>query len=85
MKGEKTWLILASRESTSWPEQNYIPLFFFFKLINYFIYVCVGSSFLCKGLLQLWQVGATLHRGVRASHCRSLSHRGAQAPDAQAQ
>ena len=31
------------------------------------IYGCVGSSFLCKGFLQLWQVGATLHRGARAS------------------
>ena len=31
------------------------------------------------------QVGATLHRGVRASHYRGLSCCGAQAPDAQAQ
>ena len=33
----------------------------------------------------MWQAGATLHRGARASHCRGLSCRGAQAPDAQAQ
>ena len=31
------------------------------------------------------QVGATLHRGARASHHRGLSCCGAQAPDAQAQ
>ena len=31
------------------------------------------------------QVGATLHRGARASHCRGLSCCGAQAPDVQAQ
>ena len=57
-------------------------LFFFFNL---FIYGCVGSSFLCEGFLQLWQAGATLHRGARASHYRGLSRCGAQAPDTQAQ
>ena len=51
----------------------------------YFIYGCVGSSFLCEGLLQLWQAGATLHRGARASCYRGLPCCGAQAPDAQAQ
>ena len=56
------------------------PFFFFFL-----IYGRVGSSFLCEGFLLLWQVGATLHRGARASHYRSLSCCGAQAPDAQAQ
>ena len=35
-----------------------------------FIYGCVGSSFLCEGLPQLRQAGATLHRGARASHYR---------------
>ena len=59
--------------------------FFFFNLINLFIFGCVGSSFLCEGPLQLRQAGATLHRGARAPHCRGLSHCGAQAPDAQAQ
>ena len=44
-----------------------------------------GSSFLCEGFLQLWQVGAALHRSARASHYRGLSCCGAQAPDAQAQ
>ena len=33
----------------------------------------------------MWQVGATLHRGARASHYRGLSCCGAQAPDVQAQ
>ena len=62
-------------------------LFFFFNFILFylFIFVCVGSSFLCEGFLQLWQAGATLHRDARASHYRTLSCCGAQAPDAQAQ
>ena len=33
----------------------------------------------------MWQAGATLHRGARASHYRGLSRCEAQAPDAQAQ
>ena len=33
----------------------------------------------------MWQAGATLHRGARASHYRGPSRCGAQAPDAQAQ
>ena len=64
----------------------FLSFFFFnFLFIYLFIYGCVGSSFLCEGFLQLRQAGATLHRGARASHCRSLSCCGAQAPDAQAQ
>ena len=61
--------------------------FFFFNLFILFIFIfdCVGSSFLCEGFLQLWQAGATLHRGARASHRRGLSRCGAQAPDTQAQ
>ena len=63
-----------------------LKVFFFFLIFIYlFIYGSVGSSFLCEGFLQLWQVGATLHRGARASHHRGLSCCGAQAPDAQAQ
>ena len=58
---------------------------FFFFLIYLFTFGCVGSSFLCEGFLQLWRVGATLHRGALASHYRSLSCCGAQAPDVQAQ
>ena len=49
-----------------------ISFFLFFYL---FIYGCVGSSFLCEGFLQLWQVGATLHRGVQAPHRQGLSLR----------
>ena len=59
--------------------------FFNFYLFYLFIFGCVGSSFLCEGFLQLRQVGATLHRGARASHCCGLSCCGAQAPDVQAQ
>ena len=51
--------------------------FFFKKLFIYYLFIififgCVGSSFLCEGSLQLRQVGATLHRGVRASVAASL-------------
>ena len=60
-------------------------MYIFKKIIYLFIFGCVGSSFLCEGFLQLRQVGATLHRGARASHHRGLSCCGAQAPDAQAQ
>ena len=62
-----------------------IQFFFFKKIIYLFIFGCVGSSFLCGGFLQLRPAGATLHRGVRASHYRGPSRCGAQAPDAQAQ
>ena len=70
---------------------GHVLSFFLFFLkgtisIYLFIYfVCVGSSFLCEGFLQLRRAGASLHRGARASHCRGLSCCGAQAPDAQAQ
>ena len=37
------------------------------------MYGCVGSSFLCEGFPQLWQAGATPHRGAWASHHRGLS------------
>ena len=60
-------------------------LFYFILFIYLFIYGCVGSSFLCEGFLQLWQVGAPLHCGAQASHYRGLSCCGAQAPDAQGQ
>ena len=56
-----------------------------FFLMYLFIFGCVGSSLLCEGFLQLRRVGATLHRGARASHRRGLSCCRAQAPDAQAQ
>ena len=58
---------------------------FFLNFIYLFIYGCVGSSSPREGSLQLRQVGATLHRGARASHYRGLSCCGAQAPDVQAQ
>ena len=62
----------------------------FFFLINLFIYLFI-YFWLCwvfvsvQGFLQLRRAGATLHRGARASHYRSLSCCRAQAPDAQAQ
>ena len=56
-----------------------------FFLIYLFIFGCVGPSLPCESPLQPWRAGTTLHRGVRASHCRGLSCCGAQAPDAQAQ
>ena len=57
---------------------------FFFLLIYLFLAV-LGPRFLCEGPLQLWQVGASLHRGARAPHHCGLSRCGAQAPDTQAQ
>ena len=63
----------------------FLAFFLKFLFIYLFIYGCVGSPFLCEGFLQLQQVGATPHRGARASHHRGLSYCGAQAPDAQAQ
>ena len=44
---------------------SFFLTFGFILFIYLFIYGCVGSSFLCKGFLQLWQVGSTLHRGAR--------------------
>ena len=64
----------------------FVGIFFFnFYFIYSFIYGYAGSLFLCEGFLQLRQVGATPHRGARASHHRGLSCGGAQAPDTQAQ
>ena len=55
----------------------------FFK---FFLFLAVlGLRFCARAFLQLRQAGATLHRGARATHCRSLSCCGAQVPDAQAQ
>ena len=75
---------------TSWMLLELFLFFFFFNFFIYYLFIififgCVGSSFLCEGFLQLRRVGATLHRGARASHHRGLSCCGAQAPDAQAQ
>ena len=89
-------VVVAHRLSCSmacgiFPDQgpNLCPLHWqedsFFFLLIIFIFGCVGSSFLREGFLQLRQVGATLHRGARASHYRGLSCCGAEAPDAQAQ
>ena len=82
------------------PTAFFFFFFFFFKgfsFIYLFIYLfyfwlcwVFGS---CEGPLQLRQAGATLHRGAgtalhrgaRALHHRGPPHRGAQAPDAQAQ
>ena len=68
----------------SWDSHD-VPWLFFFFFFFMFIFGCVGSSPLCEGPLQLRRVGATLHRGARASHYRGLSCCGAEAPDAQAQ
>ena len=54
--------------------------FSFFK----FIFGCVGSLLLPPGFLQLRRAGATLCRGVRASHCGGFSCCGARALGAQA-
>ena len=63
-----------------WSTDNFFFLIcyltsFIYLFIYLFTFGSVGSSFLCEGFLQLWRTGATLHRGARASHCRSLSLR----------
>ena len=83
-----SWVLLS--EVFMWFVPSLHLGFFFFFLnesffLSFFIFGCVGSLFLCEGFLQLRQTGTTLHRGARASHYRSLSCCGAQAPDAQAQ
>ena len=40
---------------------------------------CAGSSLLCTGFLQLWQVGAPLYCGVQSSHWGGFSSCRAQA------
>ena len=90
VKVKSTLLVLIGTKSTY---SFYFFCFYFFKIYYYYyfkliyliIFGCVGSSFLWEGFLQLWQAGATLHRGARASHYRRLSCCRAQAPDAQAQ
>ena len=52
--------------------------------IYLFIFGCVGSSLLHVGFLQLLRARATLHGGVRASHCGGFSCCGAQALGARA-
>ena len=59
-------------------------------LLNYYLFIylflaVLGLCFCARAFSSCGEPGATLHRGVRASHCRGLSRRGAQAPDAQAQ
>ena len=55
-------------------------------MILLFIYFwgCVGSLLQRTGFLQLWQEGATLHGGARASHCGGFSCCGAWALGTQA-
>ena len=77
-------------------KKPHVEIFFFliglFKVFSSFLFVYLFIYlWLCwvfvsvRGLSLVAQVGATLHRGARASHCRGLSCCGARAPDAQAQ
>ena len=67
------------------PVYLYIYIYFFFKkLINLFIFDCVGSLLLSTGFLWLRQVGATLCCGAQASHCSGFSCCGAWALGARA-
>ena len=60
-------------------QQDLVYPFFFFLLINLFIFGSVGSSLLHAGFLQLQRAGATLHCGAWASHCSGFSCCGAWA------
>ena len=71
-----------------------IPFFFlkeylFIYLFIYLFMAVLGLRFCARAFSTCgkWEplLGATLHRGARASHYRGLSCCGAQAPDAQAQ
>ena len=64
--------------------QGWGILFFFFNLLNLFIFGCVGSSLLRAGFLSLWRVGATLHCVAQASYCGGFSCCGARALGARA-
>ena len=73
------------------PQICFLFLFlFFFKVEGRIFYLFIYLFWLCwvfvscEGFLQLWQAGATLHRGAQAFHYRGLSCCGAQAPDVQA-
>ena len=66
------------KKLTGKEERQACFFFFFFLIFIYYLFImfifgCVGSLFLCEGFLQLRRVGATLHRGARASHYRGLS------------
>ena len=63
---------------------NFLRLFVCFNLFSCFSSGCSGSSLLHVGFLQLRRAGATLHCGVRASHCSGFSRCRAQAPAAAA-
>ena len=85
-KNWRKWLqIVRKRKDGAAKVDKQVILYHKVLFIYLFIFSWVGSSFLCKGSLQLWQVGATLHCGAWAFHCRGLSCCGARAPDAQAQ
>ena len=61
------WTMLACLSFIPFAHGVWSFFFFIYLFIYLFIYGCVGSSFLCEGFPQLWQAGATLHHGVRAS------------------
>ena len=56
-----------------------VQMCLFIYLFIFIIFGCVGSSLLCTGFLQLWEVGATLRCGARASHHGGFSCCGAWA------
>ena len=57
---------------------------FIFNLFIYFFFGCIGSLLLRAGFLWLRRAVATLHCGVRASHCGGFSCCGAWALGARA-
>ena len=59
--------------------EHFLKIYLFIYLWLCWVFVSV------QGLSLVVAMGATLHRGARASHYRGLSCCGAQAPDAQAQ
>ena len=53
----------------------YAPIYLFI----YLFLAVLGLCFCARAFSRLWQVGAPLHRGARASHYRGLSRCGARA------
>ena len=54
---------------------SFLSLFIYVLCFMFYLFIfgCTGSSLLHVGFLELRLVGATLHCGARASHCRGFS------------
>ena len=82
----KTCVERVIHRNIQWFLKMFVPDFYTGILFFFLIYLWLCWVFVSvRGFSLVAQVGATLHRGARASHYCSLSCCRAQAPDAQAQ